>query len=142
MKADRMTMANSIELRVPFLDFRLVEWAARAPPHVKVRRVGPGEWETKWALREFCRGRLPPEIVSRPKRGFPVPAYDRVSSSMRAWAEDLLAPRDARIKRWLREEAVRDLLLKGGAEESSSHDRHVLWSLLILETWARAWNPL
>jgi asparagine synthase (glutamine-hydrolysing) len=141
MKADRMTMANSIELRVPFLDFRLVEWAARAPAHAKVRRVGPGKWETKWVLREFCRDRLPPEIVSRPKRGFPVPAYERLSSSMRGWAEELLSPRDARIKRWLSDDAVRHLLFKGGAVGSSSHDRHVLWSLLILEIWAQAWNP-
>jgi asparagine synthase (glutamine-hydrolysing) len=73
MKADKMSMAASVELRTPFLDYRLVEWANRQPNHAKVRRTGRGTYETKSVLRSFCAQRLPGEILTRPKRGFPVP---------------------------------------------------------------------
>ena len=73
MKADKMTMRNSLELRVPFLDHALVEWAARRPLEVKVGDAASG-WSSKRVLREFarepaCRARS----STRPKRGFPVP---------------------------------------------------------------------
>ena len=59
MKADRMSMANSIELRTPFLDYRLVEWAWRLPPVWKVGREANGTYSTKRVLREYARPRLP-----------------------------------------------------------------------------------
>ena len=73
MKADKMSMAASVELRTPFLDYRLVEWANRQPNHVKLKRTGLRKYETKSILRRFCAQRLPGEILTRDKRGFPVP---------------------------------------------------------------------
>ena len=68
MKQDQMSMAASIESRVPFLDHKLVEFAARMPESMKVRGM-----TTKYVLRRIMTGVLPPEILSRRKMGFPVP---------------------------------------------------------------------
>lgn len=68
MKQDQMSMAASIESRVPFLDHKLVEFTAKLPEKMKIRGR-----ETKWILREAMRGILPEEILTRPKMGFPVP---------------------------------------------------------------------
>jgi asparagine synthase (glutamine-hydrolysing) len=140
MKADRMTMANSIELRVPFLDYRLVEWAARAPANVKVRHAGAGDWSTKWVLRQYCRGRVPREVIDAPKRGFPLPAYERIATTMRGWARDALAPGCA-VERWLDPVRLQSLLAEGTGTDASVAARHRLWAVLVLEMWAREWKP-
>ncbi len=68
MKQDQMSMAASIESRVPFLDHKLVEYTAKLPEKFKIRKG-----ETKWILREAMKGILPDEILTRSKMGFPVP---------------------------------------------------------------------
>lgn len=75
MKADKMTMYASLELRVPFLDHGLVEWAARQHQSVKVGPFNGTRYTTKNILRRFAQKRIPQEIIARPKQGFPVPAY-------------------------------------------------------------------
>ena len=142
MKADKMTMAHSLELRVPFLDYRLVEWAARAPAWVKVKNNGLLQgYQTKWVLRRFSRDRLPASIISRPKQGFPVPVYDWLGNRLRAWATSLLASSDTKICRWLQPKAVLAQLQRGTAPSASLLERHRLWNLLILELWVREWLP-
>lgn len=141
MKADKMTMANSIELRVPFLDHRLVEWAALTPPWVKVGRNRQGGYETKRILRRFAWTRLPGEILSRPKQGFPVPAYDWLSACLKTWAFDLLSSQDANLNNWLKPEVVRKQLQLGTKTGSALIEKHRLWNLLILELWMREWKP-
>lgn len=138
MKADRMTMGNSIELRVPFLDYRLVEWAARAPDSVKVRRRGL-RWTNKWVLREYCRSRVPKSIVERPKRGFSVPFYDWLASGLRTFARDVLTDAGAITRRWLEPAEVEAWVRRGTAEDASAHDRRVVWNLIILELWGKRW---
>jgi asparagine synthase (glutamine-hydrolysing) len=140
MKADKMTMANSIELRVPFLDYRLVEWAAHAPSWVKVNRDGRWRHETKRVLRRFASTRLPGEIITRSKQGFPVPVYDWLDNRLKPWATELLAPSDALLYRWLRPDQVhRQLQL--GTGSGTLIEKHRLWHLLILELWLREWQP-
>src|SRR5207237_6864908 len=68
VKADKMTMAASLELRVPFLDHRLIEWCSRLPARVKLRGNSG-----KWLLRRAAGERLPPECTAAGKRGFTVP---------------------------------------------------------------------
>src|SRR5262249_305512 len=68
MKQDQMSMGASIESRVPFLDHKLVEFAAAMPVRMKLRGV-----RTKYVLREAMKGKLPGEIIARKKMGFPVP---------------------------------------------------------------------
>jgi asparagine synthase (glutamine-hydrolysing) len=140
MKADKMTMANSIELRVPFLDHRLVEWAARTPTWVKVGRNSLGDYETKRVLRNFAKTRLPEEILRRPKQGFPVPVYDWLRNTLKSWATEIFTSSNVKIYQWLKPEEIQRQLDRGTSDKSSLIERHRLWNLLILELWAREWK--
>ena len=139
MKADKMSMANSLELRVPFLDHRLVEWAARTPPWIKVYKQDGDVYETKWVLRRFAESRLPDEIIARPKQGFPVPVYGWLSNDLKKWAEELVNEPKSKIYEWIQPEKAKNLLLKGTQESSSIRDKQNLWNLLVLELWGREW---
>ena len=140
MKADRMSMANSLELRTPILDYRLVEWAARAAPEVK---VGPGAegYVTKRVLRRFASSLLPASIIERPKRGFPVPVYGWLSGSLAGWARDLLTGSAARLRERFDVAELRATVERGSAPGANGADQHRLWNLLVLELWMREWMP-
>ena len=84
-KIDHATMAHSLEARVPFLDHRLVEWAARLPASAKI--AGP---TTKRILRETFGPKLPPSIRNRPKRGFDLPLAEWIRGPLRDLAESTL----------------------------------------------------
>jgi asparagine synthase (glutamine-hydrolysing) len=88
VKADRMSMAHSLELRVPFLDRRVFEVAARLPAELKVPRRSRA---TKYALREAVRGIVPDFVVDRPKLGFPTPARQWLRGELGEWADHVLA---------------------------------------------------
>src|SRR5258708_14382252 len=91
LKADKMTMANALELRVPFLDHKLVEYAATLPEHLKISG-GVG----KVILRKAMRGLLPSDILGRPKKGFPVPTRAWFKTPLAGFAREvLLDPRSA-----------------------------------------------
>jgi asparagine synthase (glutamine-hydrolysing) len=141
MKADKMTMAASIELRTPFLDYRLVEWAARAPASAKVQCSGDGQYVTKAVLRDCARQLLPAAIVERPKKGFPVPVYRWLSDRLRPLAFDLLTCSQPKSGCWLDPRALSKAVEIGTAPDAAVLDRHRLWNLIILELWARAWLP-
>jgi asparagine synthase (glutamine-hydrolysing) len=136
MKADKMSMANSLELRVPFLDHALVEWAATLPLEWKVggRESGP---VSKRVVREFCRKRLPPEILTRPKLGFPVPAYDWLRGPLARWAEDTLYGRESRIGEYLDIARARPVL--DAARRGDITAAHKTWVLIVAEQWMRVW---
>jgi asparagine synthase (glutamine-hydrolysing) len=140
-KADRMSMACSLELRTPFLDWRLVEWAARAPTRAKVGPDERGRLVTKRILRRWAARHLPASILARPKRGFPVPVYEWLGGALRPFVEDLLAPPAARLCGWLEPAALRRALSRGLAPEASMLERHRLANLLVLEVWMRRWLP-
>ena len=141
MKADRMSMATSLELRTPFLDYRLVEWAARAPLSAKLGPDDTGRWTTKRVLRDFARDRLPAEIVTRPKRGFPVPVYGWLSTTLKKYAEEMVLDPASHLATWFRAEALRELVTRGTDPGAAAHDRHRLWHLVVLEHWFRVWTP-
>jgi asparagine synthase (glutamine-hydrolysing) len=137
MKADKMTMANSIELRVPFLTHSLVEWAQTLPAAWRVgdRRVG---YVSKRILRSFAASRLPAEIISRPKRGFPVPAYVWLQhDDVGTWARDRLAARDSPIYEWLDQSVALDETHRARRGDLAAAER--VWSLLVLDFWSRRW---
>jgi asparagine synthase (glutamine-hydrolysing) len=135
MKADKMSMANSLELRCPFLDHVLVEWSAVLPREWKVGAAGIG-YSSKRILREFARPRLPTAIIDRPKRGFPVPAYGWLEGTLGAWAEDRLL-RHGGLDRWFDVASLRPVLAQamGGVLAA----QHKIWSMLILDFWLEAW---
>jgi asparagine synthase (glutamine-hydrolysing) len=139
MKADRMSMANSIELRTPFLDYRLVEWAAKTPSYIKVGRDKDGKYATKRILRSFASKRLPQEIIQREKKGFPVPVYDWLSGPLKPWVFDVLGGQNTKISRWFEPSEINRFVMNGVKQNSPLMDRHYLWAILILELWSQMW---
>ncbi len=130
MKQDQMSMAASIESRVPFLDHPLVEFAAALPLRMKLRGV-----TTKYILREAMKSSLPPEILSRKKMGFPVPVGSWFAGPFRHVIDEfVLSPRAA--ARGLFDmnavSSMADRHLRG----EQKHDQR-LWALVNLEIWQR-----
>lgn len=141
MKADRMSMANSLELRTPFLDYRLVKWAGRLPVRLKAGPDAAGSYRTKEILRRYAEPRLPRAIVERPKQGFPVPVYGWLSGKLAPWVRDTLLDPGAHLARWFRPGVLTQAVALGTHPDAGSTARHRLWSLLILEIWMRRWCP-
>jgi asparagine synthase (glutamine-hydrolysing) len=127
VKADKMTMASSQELRVPFLDHVVVELAARLPSHMKV-----GGGVGKRLLREAMAARVPRAILTRPKRGFPVPTTTLLRSLGGFVRETLLDPRAACVARFDR--ALLGRLVDEHERGRARHDAE-LWALLAFELW-------
>jgi asparagine synthase (glutamine-hydrolysing) len=130
MKQDQMSMAASIESRVPFLDHELVEFAARLPDHWKL-----SGWTTKRVLRESMKGLLPRQILHRPKMGFPVPFGRWTRGGWNGVARDVLLDRRSRERGVIDPDAVDRLLRDHAAGRTDGGDR--IWSLLNLELWYR-----
>jgi len=137
MKADKMTMANSLELRVPFLDHRIVEWAARLPVSMKIGYL-QGQLVTKKILRMYAKDKIPQSIISRPKKGFPVPAYNWLSGELKPFVSDVLNGSSHCLSIFEKEELFA-LVKKGTSINAGITDRHKLWHLLILELWMQRW---
>jgi asparagine synthase (glutamine-hydrolysing) len=128
LKADKMTMAASVELRVPFLDHRLVECAFRAPSSLKIRRN-----EGKWILKRMMESRLPKNVIWRRKMGFPVPLKKWFQAELRPLLRDHLL--DENSMPWIRRDAITDLIENDGARTESR--TRFLMTLLILSAWQR-----
>lgn len=134
MKADKMSMLNSLELRVPFLDHELVEWAERLPVIWKVGSSQSG-YSSKRILREYAASRLPAGILNRKKLGFPVPAYHWLSDSLYSWAEEILLSSTNKLSNHMETSFFRNVLKhsrQGGIEAS-----HKVWVAIVLELWLR-----
>jgi len=138
MKADKATMAASLEARTPFLDYRLVEWANRQPNSVKVRRKGLGQYETKSVLRRFCSKRLPRTIIDRPKRGFPDPANVWLENGLHSWAHDTILSSNSRLGSVLEKPVVENVLEQAKLGKEGAANR--VWALIVLELWLQAWE--
>ena len=135
MKADRMSMANSLELRCPFLDHALAEWSARLPLAWKVGSAG--HYRSKRILREFAARRLPKSILDRPKRGFPVPANHWLAGDLAGWAEDRLL-HGRRLEALFHLAPIRAAL--DSARRGSRAAQNKIWNLLILDHWLACWQ--
>ena len=130
VKADKMTMAAAVELRVPFLDHRLVELAASFPTHMKIRgRV------SKYIMKKYAETLLPRAIVHRPKRGFPVPLKLWMNGALGDMAKDVLFD-DRTRQRGIFNIPYVETLFRRQEEGREDYSRNI-WSLLVLETWMR-----
>jgi asparagine synthase (glutamine-hydrolysing) len=128
VKADRMSMAHSLEARVPFLDRAMVELARRIPPALRMRGL-----TTKYLLRRAMAGRLPEPIVRGQKLGFNVPMAGWLAGELREFATDTLAP--ARLRRQgLLDPAGVARMLDEHVGRRADHS-HALWTLLSLVVW-------
>jgi asparagine synthase (glutamine-hydrolysing) len=134
-KVDRMSMALSIEARVPLLDHRIVEFALNLPQSMKIHRG-----KTKIVLRDIMKDRLPKSVLNKPKQGFSIPMKNWLRGPLKPLVTDLLSESCIRqrgyfnpqtISRWLQEH------LDGRANHS-----HRLWSLMAFELWQEKILPV
>lgn len=128
LKADKMTMAASIELRVPFLDYRMIEEATALPPEYKIQKG-----EGKFLLKKIMEQVLPKEIVYRKKMGFPVPTKNWFQGKLLSQVEDAIMNLRGNYcfnKEFLKETVLRH---KTGKEDNS----RILMTLLVYDEWQR-----
>ncbi len=128
VKADRMTMAHSLEARVPFLDKEVFEVAAGIPVDLK---LPPRSIETKYALRRALAGVVPPAIVNRKKLGFPTPTRVWLKGEMYEWARDILTKSGAGE---LLDLGYAIRLLDAHHKGEADHSREV-WTVLVFCVW-------
>jgi asparagine synthase (glutamine-hydrolysing) len=132
-KVDRMSMAHSLEVRPPLLDYRIVEFAARLPERLKLRGT-----TTKYLLKETLRGKLPASVIDRPKSGFDIPAH--------AWFRGVLRPllyetltREAVDATGIFDFAATERLM-GDHMSERVNAGYQLWGLLTLFLWLKKWR--
>lgn len=134
VKVDRASMACSLEVRAPFLDYELVEFVMALPSRLKLKGM-----TSKYLLKKAMKGILPEEIIHRPKKGFGVPIAKWAKGPLRGLFSDLLSPERIRREGFLNPEYVRGLLdehLMGKKD-----NRKLLWTLLVWGLWAETFHP-
>ncbi|MFM9903219.1 MAG: asparagine synthase (glutamine-hydrolyzing) [Pyrinomonadaceae bacterium] len=129
MKQDQMSMAASVESRVPFLDHKLVEMSAKMPVKMKIRGG-----QTKWVLREAMKGILPDEILHRPKMGFPVPMGNWLRNEFKGHVDEYVLSDKVLGRGIFDADFIRRLVLRHNAGED--HTRK-LFLLINFEMWQR-----
>jgi len=128
-KVDRMSMAHSIETRVPLLDHKLVEFAATIPPEMNLHNG-----TTKYVLKQAMRGILPDAIIDRPKHGFAVPLGYWFRGKLGAYVRDLLLGESASRRGFFNGPYIEELVAQH--ERGRNLDLQ-LWTLISFELWAR-----
>jgi len=133
VKVDRMSMACSLEARVPLLDPEVVSLAFRIPAELKVARG-----KTKVLLKRVAARQVPAECVYRPKEGFSIPIKNWLRVELRPLMLDLLSP--ARITgQGIFQPVVVGQLVREHLEGKANHS-HILWSLMVFEDWRQRWS--
>ena len=129
IKADKITMANSIELRVPLLDHKILEFAAALPSEFKVHG-----FRTKYILKQALRSRVPKAILTRRKAGFPVPYGRWIRSELRSWSRDILLSPVSLNRGYFDRGRLEELL---SATDAGGQTAKEVFSLVALELWHR-----
>ena len=132
-KTDRMSMAHSLEVRPPFLDHRIVEFAASLPTRMKIRGL-----QQKVVLKELMRGRLPEMVLNREKTGFDIPTHDWFRGTLRGLLMDTLTPERIRATGVFDARAI-DTLIRDHMERRINAGYH-LWGLITLFLWMKRWK--
>jgi asparagine synthase (glutamine-hydrolysing) len=128
-----MSMAHSLEVRPPYLDHRLIEFAASLPDRFKIS----GRCQ-KLILRRLMKSKLPQSVLRRPKTGLDIPTHDWLRGPLRAFLEDTLSPEAVKQTGLFRPEAIAGLIQDhmGRRANLGFH----LWGLMILFLWMKHWN--
>jgi len=129
VKADKMSMANSVELRVPLLDHKVLEFAAALPPSFKLNG-----FTTKYILKETFKNMVPKEIINRPKTGLPVPYGSWMRNDLRKMFEETLLDQKSIGRGYFNKNGIEKILSANLNE--GNYDKEV-FSLLVLELWHR-----
>ncbi len=133
MKVDRMSMAHSVEVRPPFLDHRIVEFADSLPPHFKMRGS-----KQKVILRELMKSKLPPAVTRRKKVGLDFPAHEWLRGPLRELLLDTLASAEARYSDVFHFDAIQRCLEAHMSRRANLG--YNLWGLLMLFLWMERWR--
>jgi asparagine synthase (glutamine-hydrolysing) len=132
-KTDRMSMAHSLEVRPPFLDHRIVEFAASLPENLKIRG-----FRQKYILKELMRGKLPRLIIDRKKTGFDIPTHDWFRGPLRSLLMETLS-RAAIEETGVFRASVIESVIRDHMERRVNAGYH-LWGLMTLFLWMKRWN--
>jgi asparagine synthase (glutamine-hydrolysing) len=128
VKADIASMACSLEVRSPFLDQELMEFAASLPPALKIRKG-----VTKYLLKAYLRNKMPDDFIERPKTGFGVPLRMWFRKELRSMTEDILLSRSATERGYFKRNRVEKMIQR---HCSGLFDHtYQLYALLVLELW-------
>lgn len=130
-KVDISSMANSLEVRSPFLDFRVVEFGLSLPNRFKIQNG-----ESKFILREIARKYVPAKLVNRPKMGFAIPRGRWLREELRTMVWDVLLDESSRNRGWYQQENLKKVLMK---HQSGVQLDSTIWPIFMLELWARNW---
>jgi len=133
VKADRASMAASLELRAPFLDTHVVEFAARLPFRLKLSLT-----RTKVLLKRALRGTVPDEILRRPKKGFGIPVAAWIRGPLRPLFEELYSESELRTAGLFEPRAARAMLQRHLSGQADL--RKPLWTLAMFQLWQRQWG--
>ncbi len=129
VKADKMTMANSVELRVPFLDHKVLEFAANLPRHQKLRGT-----TMKYLAKKALRKHVPAEILKRRKAGFPVPYDSWLRTNLRSEVKDILLDPTTTGRGYFQKRTIEALIQK---QQSGAGYAKEIFALVVLELWHR-----
>jgi asparagine synthase (glutamine-hydrolysing) len=129
VKADKMTMGNSLELRVPFLDHKVLEFAASLPPDYRVKGA-----MTKRILKGAFRKRIPKEIIKRKKAGFPIPIERWIQKELRDEVRQVLLSKRCLDRGYFRKESVEALLDSGDRGQPLAKEVFSLLTFELLQT--------
>ncbi len=132
-KVDRASMAVSLEVRVPLLDHRIVEFAWRLPGRFKFRGG-----RSKWILRKVLEGYIPQSVFERPKQGFGIPIGDWLRGPLRDWAEHLLESR--RIESGGLIKSVPVLERWNEHLSGTRNHQYAIWNFLMFQAWRERWD--
>jgi asparagine synthase (glutamine-hydrolysing) len=132
-KCDRMSMAHSLEVRPPFLDHRIVEFAAKLPVALKIKGR-----TTKRVLRELVRRKLPAEILARPKEGLDIPAHEWLRGPLRPLLLETLGEESVRLAGVFSPAAIQTLVERHLSRQANLG--YHLWGLVTLHLWMRRWG--
>jgi asparagine synthase (glutamine-hydrolysing) len=132
-KADRMSMAHSLEVRPPFLDHRIVEFAATLPASLKIRGS-----RQKVLLKELMRDKLPSSVLQRRKVGFDIPAHDWLRGCLRSLMLEVLMDGASEHSTLFRREVI-EKQIREHLERRINVGYH-LWGLMVLFLWMKKWR--
>jgi asparagine synthase (glutamine-hydrolysing) len=133
VKSDRMSMAHAVEVRPPFLDHRILEFAATLPSELKINGA-----RQKYLLKELMRTKLPAPILQRKKTGFDIPAHEWFRGPLKALLMETLAAAEAEHSELFRFDAIRTYT-QLHMNRSINVGYH-LWGLIMLFLWMKRWN--
>ena len=132
VKADRASMYNSLEVRAPFLDYRLVDFINSLPFDLKLKG-----FTTKYILKELMQDKLPDNIINRPKKGFGVPVAKWLNNELKDFTNDLLAGSRLQNQGIFNSDYVSKILAEH--RHKIADHRKKIWTLLMFQIWHDKW---